>query len=133
MADRADEPQDPHPPRKANPAPPTGEQVTGAIAREIHRIHEESYGNGAERANAVVIGDFVVVVLDGLDLLPNEQFLVDQGDRDAVAQVRHQYQRAIQAPFRAAVERATGRRVVGFESTTSVEEPRFMVEVFKLE
>jgi hypothetical protein len=28
---------------------------------------------------------------------------------------------------------STGRKVVGFASTTSVEEPRFMAEVFKLE
>jgi hypothetical protein len=46
--------------------------------------------------------------------------------------VRSQYQHAIQASFRAAVERATGRTVAGFASTNSVEEPRFMVEIFKL-
>jgi uncharacterized protein YbcI len=130
MPDR--EPQDPHPPGKDDPAAPTEKQITEAIARDIHRIHEESYGKGAKVASAAVLDDFVVVVLDGLDLLPNEEFLVENGKREAVAQVRHQYQSAIQAPFRAAVERATGRRVVGFESTTSVEEPRFMVEVFKL-
>jgi hypothetical protein len=28
---------------------------------------------------------------------------------------------------------STGRKVVGFASTTRVEEPRFMAEVFKLE
>jgi hypothetical protein len=38
----------------------------------------------------------------------------------------------IQSSFRAAVERATGRKEVGFTSTTSVEEPRFMAEIFKL-
>jgi hypothetical protein len=46
--------------------------------------------------------------------------------------VRSQYQHAIQASFRAAVERATGRTVAGFASTNSVEEPRFMVEISKL-
>jgi hypothetical protein len=40
---------------------------------------------------------------------------------------------AIQAPLRAAVGPATGRNVTGFASTTSVEEPRFAVEIFKLD
>ena len=48
-------------------------------------------------------------------------------------QVRTQYQHAIRSSFSAAVERATGRTVVGFASTTSLEEPRFMAEVFRLE
>jgi uncharacterized protein YbcI len=112
---------------------PTAKQVRDEIAREILRIHTESYGKGASLANAIVGDDWVVVVLDDLELLPNEQFLVDHGKYDAVAHVRSQYQHAIQSSFRAAIERATGRKVVGFASTTSVEEPRFMAEVFKLE
>lgn len=107
--------------------------MTDAIAHDILRIHVESYGRGAAVAHATVVGDFVVVVLDDLVLLPNEEFLVENGKREAVTQVRRQYQAAIQTPFRAAVERAIGRKVIGFESTTSVEGPRFMVEVFKLE
>jgi hypothetical protein len=75
----------------------------------------------------------VFVVLDGLELLPNEQFLVENGKQDTVMQVRTHYQHAIRSSFSAAVERATGRTVVGFASTTSVEEPRFMAEVFRLE
>ena len=48
-------------------------------------------------------------------------------------EVRTRYQHAIRSSFSAAVERATGRTVVGFASTTSLEEPRFMAEVFRLE
>ena len=103
------------------------------IGREILAIVEESYGRGAGSAEAVVTDEWVVVILDDLELLPNEQFLVDRGKHDAVAHVRSQYQRAIQTNFRAAIERATGRRVVGFSSSTNVDEPRFMAEVFKLE
>jgi len=125
-------PQDPGDPRDAREAP-TPKQVRDEIAREILRIHEESYGRGATLANAIMGDGFVIVVLDDLELLPNEQFLVDNGKQDAVAHVRSQYQLAIQSSFRAAIERATGRKVVGFASTTSVEEPRFMAEVFKLE
>jgi uncharacterized protein YbcI len=107
--------------------------VDEQIGREILGILEESYGRGAASAKAVVTDDWVVVLLDDLELLPNEQFLVEKGHRDAVAHVRAQYQHAIQGPFRDAIERSTGRRVIGFASTTSVEEPRFMAEIFKLE
>jgi uncharacterized protein YbcI len=133
MAEQSDEPQDPHPRGSGDPAPPTAGEVTDEIADSLHRLYEESYGRGAEHAQAAVIGDFIIVVLDGLELLPNEELLMRSGERDAVSQVRHQYEEAIQDTPRAAIERATGRKVIGFESTTSVKEPRFMVEIFKLE
>ena len=113
--------------------PPTQAEVDEEIGREILKILEESYGRGAASAHAVVTDSWVIVVLDGLELLPNEEFLVSKGERDAVEHVRAQYQHAVQGTFRAAIERATGRRVIGFSSSTSVEEPRFMAEVFKLE
>jgi uncharacterized protein YbcI len=113
--------------------PPSAEEVREEICREILRIHEESYGKGAAQAQAFVAHDYVIVILDDLELLPNEKFLVDHGRQETVVQVRAQYQRAIQASFRAAIERATGRTVVGFASTTSIDEPRFMAEVFRLD
>jgi uncharacterized protein YbcI len=128
----AEGPEDPGDPRDSG-GPPSQQQVRDAIAREILRIHEEAYGRGAAKAEALVADQWVIVVLDGLELLPNETFLVESGRQDVVHQVRSQYQRAIQSSFSAAIERATGRRVIGFASTTSVEEPRFMTEIFRLE
>jgi uncharacterized protein YbcI len=113
--------------------PPTSTQVEQEVARDILRIHEESYGKGAKNAQTIVSGDWVIVVLDELELLPNEQFLVDSGKGDTVHQVRTQYQLAIRSSFTAAVERATGRTVIGFTSATSVDEPRFVAEIFKLQ
>jgi uncharacterized protein YbcI len=130
--DRSEGPEDPGRPEDAR-EPPSQQQVRDEIAREILRIYEESYGTGGARAEALVADSWVFVVLDGLELLPNEQFLVENGKQDTVMQVRTHYQHAIRSSFSAAVERATGRTVVGFASTTSVEEPRFMAEVFRLE
>ena len=113
--------------------PPTEQEVTDEISSEILRIHEESYGKGAGKAVTFISENFVTVVLDDPELLPNEKFLIDNGKHDTVMQVRTQYQHAIQASFRAAIERATGRKVIGFASTTSVDEPRFVAELFKLE
>ena len=113
--------------------PPSEQEVTDEISSEILRIHEESYGKGAGKAITFIGENFVAVVLDDPELLPNEKFLIDNGKHDTVMQVRTQYQHAIQASFRAAIERATGRKVIGFASTTSVDEPRFVAELFKLE
>jgi uncharacterized protein YbcI len=128
---RPPEPEDPGGPDQSTQLP-SPEQVRDELALEIMRIHEESYGNGAETAEVLVSEDWVVVVLDGLELLPNEKFLLEKGKADMVTQVRTQYQHAIQPSFRAAVERATGRTVVGFASATSIQEPRFVAETFKL-
>jgi uncharacterized protein YbcI len=125
-------PDDPSDPADAR-EPPTSQQVRDEIAREILRIYEESYGNGAGDAHALVTEGWVTVILDDLQLLPNEKFLVENGKADTVMQVRTQYQHAIQATFKAAIERATGRSVIGFASSTSIEEPRFAAETFKLE
>jgi uncharacterized protein YbcI len=135
ISDRPDDIQGPADPQRAEErrGPPSTEQVQGEISREILRIHEESYGKGAGKAHAFLGEGFVIVVLDDLELLPNEKVLVEHGKHETVIQVRTQYQHAIQASFRAAIERATGRTVVGFASTTSLDEPCFVAEVFKLE
>lgn len=125
-------PEDPSGPDERR-SPPSAEDVTDEISREILRIHEESYGKGAGQVHAFVSDSFVVVVLDDVELLPNEQVLIDHGKHETVIHVRSQYQQAIQASFRAAIERATGRTVVAFGSTTSMEEPRFVAEIFRLE
>lgn len=75
----------------------------------------------------------MIVLIDGLQLLPNEVFLIENGHAGVVDRVRSDYQKAIEPTFRAAVERATGRRVIGFSSHVQVEEPRFMAEIFRLE
>jgi uncharacterized protein YbcI len=113
--------------------PPSEVEVRDEISQEILRIHQESYGKGAAESHVYIGDGFVVVVLDDLELLPNEKFLVEHGKHETVIQVRTQYQHAIQASFRAAIERATGRTVIGFASTTSMDEPRFVAEIFKLD
>jgi uncharacterized protein YbcI len=135
MPDRPDDVEGPADPESAGERrePPSEAEVEDEVSREILRIHQESYGKGAAGAHTYIGNGFVVVVLDDPELLPNEKFLVESGDRDTVVQVRSQYQNAIQASFRAAVERATGRRVIGFASSTSFDEHPFVAEIFKLE
>jgi uncharacterized protein YbcI len=109
----------------------TPEDTATVIADELLQIHRESWGAGAQTAKAYVLDDAVVCFLDGLELLPNEQFLIGQGNAELVLDVRRTYQDVVGASFKAAVERATGRRVVHFTSDTSIE-PAFSVEIFRL-
>ena len=105
--------------------------IEDQIARELMQLHRESYGKGAGRIRAHLLDDSVVCFLDDLELQPNEQYLVEAGKGDAVVEVRSRYQQAIESTFSAAVERATGRRVVGFVSATRLT-PHWAVEIFRL-
>jgi uncharacterized protein YbcI len=120
---------DPHP---KETAAPTQGAVEEEIRRDILAIQRDSYGRSAGDAQAHVLGDTVVVILDDLELLPNEEFLIGHGHSDAVKDVREQFQQAIRATFSAAVERATGRQVVGFASHAQLDGQRFAVEIFRL-
>jgi uncharacterized protein YbcI len=105
--------------------------VEQQLSRELLGIHTESYGRGAGRARVHILDDMVVCLLDDLELLPNEEFLIGAGHGHAVIDVRGQYQQAIETTFTAAVERATGRRVVSFASITKLD-PNYVVELFRL-
>jgi uncharacterized protein YbcI len=95
------------------------------------RIHRDSYGTGAGAIRAYLNDDCVLVILDDLELQRSGTFLHESGEGQAVIDVRNHYQQAIEATFRAAVERATGRRVVSFVSATKLD-PHYAVEVFRL-
>jgi len=125
-------PADPDP-QRGEVAEPTAQEIADEICRDLQAIHIRAYGRAAASAQAHLLHDTVIVLLDGLELLPNEEFLISQGHEEVVASVRIQFQQAIGPTFRAAVERATGRRVIGFASHVQVEEPRFMAEIFRLE
>ena len=107
------------------------QDVEVAIATELLRILEDSYGTGAGSARAHVHDDSVVVFLDELKLQRSEEYLISAGEGRAVTDVRNHYQQAIETTFRAAVERATGRRVISFASVTKLD-PHYAVEIFRL-
>ena len=124
-------PADPDPHADEAVAPSTA-QIELAIRRDILAIQRDSYGRGADKVNAHLLDDTVIVILDGLELLPNEEFMIARGQANAVRDLREHFQQAIETTFRAAVERATGRRVTGFASHVQLAEPRFAVEIFRL-
>jgi uncharacterized protein YbcI len=119
----------------AAPVPELGEPDVAAvrdeIAREIVRVHEESYGAGAREIQVHVVDDVVLVILD-IVLSRSEQTLMDAGKLDAVQTTRESFQEAIATTFVAIVERATGRRVNSFVSRMNID-PLYSVELFRLQ
>src|SRR4051812_476861 len=101
------------------------------LAEEILKIHRETYGKGANESSAYLLDNSIVCFLDDLELLPNEEFMLEREMDEAVVDIRQRYQEAVGSSFIAAVERATGRRVVSFLSRMSLN-PHFVVEIFRL-
>lgn len=110
---------------------PPIEEVANRLAHEVLVIHRETYGVGAAEARAHIHDDEVIVTLDRIELLANERFLISRGQAEMVIQTRSAYQTAVRDSFSAAVERATGRRVIGFSSITNLD-PDYVVEYFRL-
>ena len=101
------------------------------IAREVLAVHKTSYGTGAESVEVFIHENLVVVVLDELGLTASERTMIVGGRPDIVLSMRGAFQDEIGSTFSAIVERATGRRVSGFLSNTSLE-PLYSVEFFRL-
>jgi len=106
------------------------EKAQSEIAREIERVHEESYGAGLSNIKVEVAGDVVVIIMD-VEFNRAEETLVGAGFGDAVRESREAYQEAIEPTFKAIVERATGRRVESFASRM-IMDPPWSAEVFRL-
>ena len=106
-------------------------EIATRISEEIAGIHRQSYGEEVESVQTHIHHDSVVCILD-ITLLPHERTLLEHGrGEDGIRMLRREYQEAIAPSFAAAVERMTGRRVVGFICETHID-PSFSVEFFRL-
>lgn len=107
-----------------------GHVAEAAVERELAKIYAVSYGLPAGKVTARFVDDHALVcLLEELEFLPSEQFLLDNDRADELIETRRLFQKAIEPVFRAAVERATGRRVRTFTSLATVDPP-INVEVF---
>jgi uncharacterized protein YbcI len=90
--------------------PPIDGALRSAISQAIVRIHAEHYGKGATQAKTYAWDNLVVTVLRDV-LTTAERTLVGVDRADTVREVRSTFQFTMEATFREAVERLTGRRV----------------------
>ena len=119
--------QPPH--SAAQAADPTGD-VRTTISDGLVALLKAYYGRGPEQAKTYVSDDLVVCLLRG-GFTPVEQTLREGGYGEAVLHQRMAFQEVMRQRFEAVVERATGRRVVGFMSGNQ-QDPDMICEVFVL-
>lgn len=106
--------------------------IRSQIADEMLQVHQKAYGTGAEKVTTHIAEDVVMVWLDQLEFSIAERTLLEGGRTETVMRTRSAFQEAIEPTFTAIVERATGRQVADFLSTTSLD-LRCSVEIFRLQ
>ncbi len=104
--------------------------VLTAISDGLVALLKEFYGRGPTRAKSYYEDDLVVCVLRG-GFSRVEQTLLEGGRGEVVIRQRLEFQELMRGRFESVIERATGRRVIGFMSGNQ-QEPDMMCEVFIL-
>jgi uncharacterized protein YbcI len=117
-------------PPDAQSTPRTHGDVLTAISDGIVALLKEFYGRGPTRTKSYYEDDLVVCLLRG-GFTRVEQTLLEGGRGPAVIQQRMEFQELMRERFVAVIERATGRRVIGFMSGNQ-QHPDIMCEVFIL-
>ena len=105
-------------------------EVLTAISDGLVGLLKEFYGRGPTRAKSYYEDDLVVCLLRG-GFSRVEQTLLEGGRGGSVISQRMEFQELMRERFEAVIERATGRRVIGFMSGNQ-QDPDIMCEVFIL-
>ena len=101
-----------------------------AINHAVVRVVRDYTGRGPTQAHTTITDDVIIVVLRDT-LLKAERRLVDDGQSQAVRDMRRRFQSAMQRELVAAVTEHSGRTVEAFLSDNVVD-PDVAVEVFVL-
>ena len=105
--------------------------ISQVIQREIIRLHKEFFGLGPVKSKLYLQRDSVLVLMfEGHTR--GEESLRDAGERRSVAQGRVDISESARERFIEVVERHTGRKVVGFMSS-SQQDPDLLSHVYVLE
>lgn len=94
-------------------------------------LHKEFYGKGPTGVKTYFNEETVLVLMHG-GFTKVEETLLAEGRGQAVADQRHQFQKAMAARFTEVIEEETGRKVVAFMSTSN-QDPDLLAEVFVLD
>lgn len=113
------------------PAPLRGGELNAAVTSAIVGIHCHHLGRGPKNASTFHHGSVLVTLMHDV-LTPAEKSLSGGTHTEAVHQMRHLFQKAMEADFREAVERLTGRTVIASISGNNTD-PDVASEVFILD
>ncbi len=101
------------------------------LANAMVGLKKEFYGKGPVAAKAYLNDNYVFVVLEG-GLTKNEETLLAAGREGLVRDYRLHFQEAMTATTTEAIERLTGRKVIGYHSQITFD-PARAYEIFALD
>src|ERR1700752_3478166 len=102
-------------------------EVLASISTGLVRLHSRYYGRGPTKAKTYLVNDTVICVLRG-GFTTVERTLIDDGNVEAVYQIRRSFQQAMEGQFTAVVEGAMGRKVIAYMSQIH-QDPDLAVEI----
>jgi uncharacterized protein YbcI len=106
-------------------------ELNAAVTSALVGIHHRYLGRGPTAASTFHKGNVLVTLMHEV-LTPAEKSLTATGQMDAVGHIRHLFQETMEADFREAVERLTGRKVLAFISGNHLD-PDIAAELFILD
>jgi len=105
--------------------------VEADISNAMVGLKKEFYGKGPTKAKTYINDNYILCVLQG-GLTRNEVTLLAAGQEALVRQYRLRFQEAVADAVTEAVERLTGRKVIGYHSQI-VFNPEYAFEIFVLD
>ena len=108
-----------------------GQSVRAAISNAMVGLKKDFYGKGPTKAKTFLNDNYVFCVMEG-GLTRNEQTLVERGHEDLVRNYRLRFQEVMEGPTIEAIQRITGRSVIGYHSQI-VFRPERAFEIFVLD
>jgi uncharacterized protein YbcI len=107
------------------------ESVRAAISNAVVGLKKGFYGKGPTKAKTFLNDNYVFCVMEG-GLTRNEETLIERGHEDLVRNYRLRFQEAMEDSTVEAIQRITGRRVIGYHSQI-VFNPERAFEIFVLD
>jgi uncharacterized protein YbcI len=111
----------------SSPGGPVSAEISNAVVHLLSR----HYGRGPTKAKTYLFDSYVFCVLQNV-LTTSEETLIEAGQYELVRKSRIAFQEALADEFKGAVEKATGRRVVGYHSQV-IFNPNMGFEIVVLE
>ena len=108
-----------------------GGELNAAVTSAIVGIHTNHFGRGPKTASTFHHGSVLVTLMHDV-LTRAEKSLGQANHSDAIHRTRHLFQEAMEADFREAIERLTGRKVIAFISGNHIA-PDIAAELFILD
>ena len=102
-----------------------------SISTGLVQLHRRYYGKGPTKAKTFLVPDAIICLLRG-GFTAVERTLIDDGNVDAVYDIRRSFQGAMEGHFTGVVEGAMERRVIAYMSQIH-QDPDLAVELFVLE